>query len=165
MFDSSSPPNGEDEQQTTTTSWQATSEQAQAKESRAVQEGNNVSTSPCDSPFVTNSLTMHPPLDRPHPGCEDVVLALKECHLVTWKKFSGGCNSIKKALDNCFKVEKDRLLREMNKDLPEQRKEQEDIIKTAFGKKETFAEFLAKDKDYQKAISDKKEKATGANSK
>jgi COX assembly protein 2 len=114
-------------------------------------------------PSIRKPPTMHPPLDRPHPGCEDVIQALKDCHLVTWKKFSGGCNSIKRALDNCFKVEKDILLREMNKDLPEQYKQHEDIVKTAFGKKETFAEFLAKDKDYKKAINDKKEKAARTN--
>ena len=105
---------------------------------------------------------MHPPLDRPHPDCEDVVAALKECHLDTWKKFTGGCNAIKRSLDNCFKREKERMFKELTKNLPEERKQEEDVIKKAFGKKETFQEFLARDKDYQKALQDKKEKMSRA---
>lgn len=100
---------------------------------------------------------MHPPLDRPHPDCEDVIAALKACHLDTWKKYTGGCNAIKRALDNCFKLEKERLLADLTKDLPAERKHAEDVVKTAFGKEETFAEFLARDKDYQKALRDKKQ--------
>ena len=76
-----------------------------------------------------------------------------------WKKFTGGCNNIKRALDNCFKLEKERLLKDLTKDLPNERKEAEDVIKEAFGKRETFQEFLARDKDYQKAMQDKREKA------
>ena len=104
---------------------------------------------------------MHPPLDRPHPDCEDVIRALKECHLDTWKKFTGGCNSIKRALDHCFKLEKERLLRELTKDLPDERKQAEYVVKQAFGKRETFQEFLARDKDYQKAMEEKRAKSGG----
>jgi hypothetical protein len=40
----------------------------------------------------------------------------------------------------------------MDKDLPERRARQEDMIKTAFGKTETFAEYLKKDHEYQNEI-------------
>ena len=92
---------------------------------------------------------MHPPLDRPHPDCNQVIEELRTCH-ADWKlKYFGGCNEIKVSLDRCLKEEKKRLLSEMDKDLPERRARQEDIIKTAFGKKETFSEYLQKDKEYQ----------------
>jgi COX assembly mitochondrial protein 2 len=95
---------------------------------------------------------MHPPLDRPHPDCNEVIEELRTCH-DNWKlKYTGGCNEIKVRLDKCLKEEKKRLLAEMDKDLPERRARQEDIIKTAFGKKETFSEYLQKDKDYQREM-------------
>lgn len=103
---------------------------------------------------------MHPPLDRPHPDCEDVIAALKACHESTWQKYTGGCNSIKRALDACFKMEKDRLLRDLTRDLPEERRQAEEIIQQAFGKKETFQEYLQRDADYQKALRDKANKPT-----
>ena len=109
--------------------------------------------------YKTTTPIMHPPLDRPHPDCQDVIDALKSCHLDSWKKYTGGCNAIKRALDNCFKLEKERLLKDLTKDLPNERKEAEDIVKQAFGRQETFQEFLARDKEYQKAMQAKKEKA------
>jgi COX assembly protein 2 len=101
---------------------------------------------------------MHPPLDRPHPDCEDVIQALRACHSNNWKKYTGGCNTIKVALDQCFKFEKDRLLKEMNKELPGKRDKQEEIIKKAFGKNLTFQEYLEKDKDHQAELRNKKER-------
>jgi COX assembly protein 2 len=101
---------------------------------------------------------MHPPLDRSHPDCGDVILALRACHDDTWKKYTGGCNMIKVALDQCFKLEKDRLLKEMNKELPGKRDKQEEIIKKAFGKEMTFREYLQKDKEYQAELQNKKER-------
>jgi len=92
---------------------------------------------------------MHPPLDRPHPDCQEEIKALNNCHDDTWKKYTGGCNDIKVALDKCFKQEKKRLLDELNKDLPEKRKQQEEIVMKAFGKQMTFQEYLKQDKDYQ----------------
>lgn len=91
---------------------------------------------------------MHPPLDRPHPDCESVILSLKECHSNTWKKFTGSCNNAKLELDNCFKAEKKRLLDEMNKDLSERKKIHEEMVKMAFGKSMTFTEYLKQDKEY-----------------
>ena len=97
---------------------------------------------------------MHPPLDRPHPDCEDVVQALKACHFDTWKKFTGGCNTIKYDLDVCFKAEKKRLLDEMNHDLVERKQRHEEVIKQAFGKSMTFTEYLQQDKEYRQAKKD-----------
>lgn len=93
---------------------------------------------------------MHPPLDRPHPDCNDVIQELKTCHLNTWKKYTGGCNDIKVRLDGCLRAEKKRLLEEMNQDLPERAIKREEIVKQAFGKQVTFSEYLQQDKDYQR---------------
>jgi COX assembly mitochondrial protein 2 len=100
---------------------------------------------------------MHPPLDRPHPHCEAVIRELKDCHKDTFKKFTGGCNDIKVALDQCFKREKKELLEQLNADVPENRLRQEDMIKEAFGKKMTFQEYLSQDRDYQEALRKKNE--------
>ena len=51
--------------------------------------------------------SMHPPLSRPHPSCQDVIVALKLCHEEnSFQKFFGVCNVQKKALDVCFLQEK-----------------------------------------------------------
>jgi COX assembly mitochondrial protein 2 len=50
---------------------------------------------------------MHPPLSRPHPSCQDVIVALRACHEEnSFAKFFGACNSQKKSLDECFLKEK-----------------------------------------------------------
>lgn len=50
---------------------------------------------------------MHPPLDRPHPQCQDVIIALRRCHCEhPYLKFVGYCNEKKYALNRCFKEEK-----------------------------------------------------------
>ena len=52
---------------------------------------------------------MHPPLDRPHPDCQDFVEALNKCHKENeWKKFMGACNEPKALMDICFREEKER---------------------------------------------------------
>ena len=93
---------------------------------------------------------MHPPLDRPHPDCNDIVQELRTCHATnTVTKYIGACNDIKFALDRCFKAEKHRLLSEMNaNELPEYQRQQAEIIKEAFGQSLTFQEYLQQDKDY-----------------
>lgn len=95
---------------------------------------------------------MHPPLDRPHPDCHEVIQELKDCHADTWKKFTGGCNDIKTRLDICLREEKKRLLDELNKELPQRKLRQEEVIKQAFGKTMTFSEYLEKDKEYQEEV-------------
>lgn len=99
---------------------------------------------------------MHPPLDRPHPDCQEQVLALKACHLEGYKKFYGACNAHKRALDQCFKQEKERLLTLMNQNFSHERQEHETLIQQGFGKTETFAQYLAKDKEYQQAKNNNK---------
>ena len=101
---------------------------------------------------------MHPPLDRPHPDCQDVIAALKECHESTWKKFTGGCNDIKFALDRCFVKEKERALAEMNQGWRDRKKREQETIMVAFEKDETFEEFLAKDKVYQRELAKRKQR-------
>ena len=50
---------------------------------------------------------MHPPLHRPHPSCGDFVKALEKCHREnSMMKFLGACNDAKRALDHCFRLEK-----------------------------------------------------------
>ena len=79
-----------------------------------------------------------------------MIQELRICHANRWKKYTGGCNDIKVRLDQCLKAEKKRLLAEMNKDLPDRAKKQEDVVKKAFGKQMTFSEYLKQDKDYQR---------------
>lgn len=99
---------------------------------------------------------MHPPLDRPHPDCEEVIRELRYCHAQSgWKQYLGACNEIKFAMDRCLKAEKSRLLTEMNQELPERKIRQEEIVKNAFGKTVTFSEYLQKDEEYQAEVSRK----------
>ena len=100
---------------------------------------------------------MHPPLDRPHPDCKDVIKDLKDCHESFLRKISGQCNTFKFRLDACLKEEKERFLAELNKDLPKHFAEQEELIKKAFGKQQTFSEYLAQDAEYQRAVKQRKE--------
>jgi len=100
---------------------------------------------------------MHPPLNRPHPDCNDVIQDLKICHESFLNKISGQCNTYKFRLDACLKEEKKRLLAEMNKDLPQHISHQEEIIKQAFGKQQTFSEYLAQDAEYQRVSKQQKQ--------
>jgi COX assembly mitochondrial protein 2 len=96
---------------------------------------------------------MHPPLDRPHPDCQDVIQELRDCHAnSSWKKYLGECNDVKYRLDRCLKAEKQRVLDELNRDLDDRKKRQEEIIKVAFGKDVTFSEYLQQDKEYQHEV-------------
>lgn len=99
---------------------------------------------------------MHPPLDRPHPDCNDVIQELKSCHANNpYRKYLGVCNDIKFALDKCFKAEKHRLLSEINaEELPKLHNEHAELIKEAFGKTMTFHEYLQQDKEYLAAKQD-----------
>jgi COX assembly protein 2 len=98
---------------------------------------------------------MHPPLDRPHPDCEEIIQTLKACHLDYFKKFTGGCNDFKVNLDKCLKKEKKRILDELNVGLSESKTKEAELIKEAFGKKLTFHEYLKTDKDYQRELKKK----------
>ena len=93
---------------------------------------------------------MHPPLDRPHPDCQDVIEALQQCH-THWSKYWGTCNDTKAQLDHCLKAEKKRLLSELNANLVQAKQREQEIVKIAFGKEQTFDEYLAQDVEYQAA--------------
>jgi COX assembly protein 2 len=90
---------------------------------------------------------MHPPLDRPHPDCQDVIQALRDCHETKpfWKIWA--CNEIKFSLDRCFKAEKKRRWA----DDQTQARSQFDAMDKAIHKM-SFNEFLQKDKEYQKEM-------------
>jgi COX assembly protein 2 len=105
---------------------------------------------------------MHPPLDRPHPDCERIIAQLRDCHDNFWKKYTGGCNGIKVEMDRCLREEKRRLLSEMNADFGARRLIQEEVIKKAFGREETFTEYLAKDKRYLEEVRKRKAREEAA---
>jgi COX assembly protein 2 len=57
--------------------------------------------------------SMHPPLMRPHPDCQEYIQKLIACHEEhPWAKFFGTCNEVKRDLDQCFRVEKERMRKE-----------------------------------------------------
>ena len=93
---------------------------------------------------------MHPPLDRPHPDCQDAIEALRKCHSENSKVFFWRCNKFKYELDNCFKLEKQRMLKELTKDFEQARAKEDDLMKEALGQTMSFQEYLAKDKNYNK---------------
>jgi COX assembly mitochondrial protein 2 len=105
---------------------------------------------------------MHPPLDRPHPDCGEIIKELKVCHMTnTVTKYMGACNDIKFAMDQCLKAEKKRLLVNSNMELPQYYQvEQENLIKEAFGKKMTFQEYLQQDKEYLVATKQKEQQTS-----
>ena len=104
---------------------------------------------------------MHPPLDRPHPDCGEVIAELKHCHATSGLyKYAGACNDIKTRMDQCLRREKKRLMDELNADLPQRLGQEEEIIKMAFGKDMTYSEYLAKDRERRAA----KQQSGGANS-
>jgi len=58
-------------------------------------------------------VAMHPPLDKPHPYCHEVIELFKACHADNpVGKWVGACNSAKRALDDCLKAQKKILARE-----------------------------------------------------
>lgn len=101
---------------------------------------------------------MHPPLDRPHPECQSVIDELRTCHETrpSWKFWA--CNEMKANLDACFKLEKDKMLQEMNKDLDARRREEEAQAAISTGKNMTFQQYLAKDTTYHKEMKELKKK-------
>lgn len=95
---------------------------------------------------------MHPPLDRPHPRCQEEISGLRDCHTTSSKLQFWACNEVKSKLDKCFREEKEEMLRKMNEDLDEKKKEEQAQAALAFGRKETFHEFLAKDPTYEREV-------------
>jgi len=91
---------------------------------------------------------MHPPLDRPHPMCQEEINSFKECHATNSKLKFWACNEIKFAMDKCLKKEKLVLLEKMNADFDEKRKREDDAFQEAMGHTQSFEEFLKNDKVY-----------------
>ena len=102
---------------------------------------------------------MHPPLDRPHPECQQEIDGLRHCHATASKLRFWACNEVKSKLDKCFRDEKSKMLNEMNKDLEEKRREEYEQAALAFNKTGvTFRDFLENDPTYQKDLDAIKEK-------
>jgi COX assembly protein 2 len=113
---------------------------------------------------------MHPPLDRPHPDCQEEIRALQECHSTRsfWNVWA--CNEFKYAMDKCFRAEKQNLLKTLNKDMHQDRSDEEEAWKEATNQKMSFEQYLQKDKAYQEQKQQKSDasnyqtKSTGAHS-
>ena len=84
---------------------------------------------------------MHPPLDRPHPDCQKEIEALRHCQNTRSVFKIWACNHVKYQLDNCLRLEKERLLKVINKVMHERRKEEDDAYADAVGHKMSFEEY------------------------
>jgi COX assembly protein 2 len=101
---------------------------------------------------------MHPPLDRAHPDCQESILALRHCHATQSKLKFWACNEIKFKLDACFKEEKDRMLKEVNKGFEKRRFEEDEQSALSTGRNMSFQNFLDTDKTYRKELGEIKDK-------
>ncbi len=68
---------------------------------------------------------------------------------------------MKFALDKCLKEEKLRLLEILNKDMVTKRAAEEDVFQRAMGKCTSFEEYLNADKDYVKAMEERRKRDAG----
>lgn len=103
---------------------------------------------------------MHPPLDRPHPMCQEEIDALKQCHASTSKLKFWACNDVKFIMDKCFKEEKRVLLTQLNSDFDEKRKREDEALREAIGHTKTFEDFLKTDEQYLKDMEKAKQSKT-----
>ena len=69
------------------------------------------------------------------------------------------CNEVKFAVDRCFKAEKQELLISVNLDFESKRKQEDDAIRDAIGREQSFEEYLKTDKTYLKEM-EKAKKST-----
>jgi COX assembly protein 2 len=95
---------------------------------------------------------MHPPLDRPHPDCQQAVEDLRDCHETRSIFNISACNQLKYQLDACFKEEKSKYLKVLNKDMHEKRQREEEAWADAAGHKMSFEDYLKNDKKYQSEL-------------
>ncbi|KAF4576877.1 hypothetical protein EYR40_001126 [Pleurotus pulmonarius] len=49
---------------------------------------------------------MHPQLSDKRTVCWEFIQALEMCHMNTWAKFTGGCNTQKDELNKCLRKER-----------------------------------------------------------
>jgi hypothetical protein len=82
------------------------------------------------------------------------IVDLRTCHETRSKFKVWACNEIKMNLDECFRQEKEKVLKELNKDLDERRREDEAQAAISTGKNVTFHQYLATDTTYQKELED-----------
>jgi COX assembly protein 2 len=59
---------------------------------------------------------MHPPLDRPHPDCQEEIEQIRLCHATSSKFKFWACNEAKYAVDRCFKKEKEDKIKRLDND-------------------------------------------------
>lgn len=90
--------------------------------------------------------------------CQDEINGLRDCHATGNKLKFWACNEVKAKLDKCFKEEKDEMLKKMNANLDEKKKEEQAQAALAFGRKETFQEYLAKDSTYAREVEKERKK-------
>ena len=91
---------------------------------------------------------MHPPLDRPHPMCQEEIEALRTCHETSSKFKFWACNEIKFSMDRCLKKEKLVLVEQLNVDMDDKRKREDEALQEAMGHNQSFEDFLKTDKTY-----------------
>lgn len=102
---------------------------------------------------------MHPPLDRPHPMCQNEINAFKECHATKSTLKFWACNEVKNAMDHCLKKEKLTLLDQLNVDMDEKRKREDEAFQDAMGHNQSFEEYLKTDKTYLRELKKAKEES------
>lgn len=95
---------------------------------------------------------MHPPLDRPHPNCHMIVEALRDCQRTRPTLKVWACNDLKYQMDQCFRLEKEEMLKELNKDIVSKRAEEEAQAAISTGTNMTFEQYLKKDMKYKKEM-------------
>ena len=107
---------------------------------------------------------MHPPLDRPHPDCQEAIQELRHCHATNSKWKFWACNEIKFQLDKCFREEKQRMLKQMNANFEQYRREEDEQFAACrptggSGNSNgtmTYQDFLANDPTYQRELQEAK---------
>ncbi len=68
---------------------------------------------------------------------------------------------MKFALDKCLKEEKIRLLEILNKDMVSKRAAEENVYQMAMGKEISFEEYLKADKEFVKAMEERRKRDDG----
>ena len=68
---------------------------------------------------------------------------------------------MKFALDKCLKEEKIRLLEILNKDMVSKRAAEENVYQMAMGKEVSFEEYLNADKEFVKAMEERRKRDNG----
>ncbi len=80
--------------------------------------------------------------------CQEEIEALRICHKTSSKLKFWACNEIKFAMDRCLKKEKLALVEQLNVDMDEKRKREDEALQEAMGRDQSFEEFLKTDKVY-----------------